>query len=85
MVPHVPTRSRLTTRLWQAAVSAAKRVVSEVGTRLGLSWPAVQAAFAAPAVTLPERAPVEVLGIDETRRGRAKYQVNPLTQEERGG
>jgi transposase len=60
-------------------VGAAKRVVSEVATSLGLSWPVVRAALTAQAAALPEPAPVEVLGIDETRRGRPRYEVNPLT------
>lgn len=81
-LPSVPARARLTTRLRHAAgtaVSAAKRVVSEVATSLGLSWPVVHAAFTAQAAALPEPASVEVLGIDETRRGRPRYEVNPLT------
>lgn len=83
-VPSVPAGARLTTRLRQAAgtaVATAKRVVSEVAASVGLSWPVVHAAFTArAAAVLPaEPAPVEVLGIDETRRGRPKYQVNPLT------
>lgn len=83
-VPPVPARSRLTTRLRQAAgtaVATAKRVVSEVAASGGLSWPVVHAAFVArAAAVLPaEPAPVEVLGIDETRRGRPKYVFDPLT------
>jgi transposase len=83
-VPQVPARARLTTRLRQAAGSAvatASRVVSEVAASVGVSWPVVHAAFTArAAATLPAGpAPVEVLGIDETRRGRPKYTVDPLT------
>lgn len=43
-----------------------------------VSWPVVQAAFAAhAAVALPAVTPeVECPGIDETRRGKAKYRLN---------
>jgi len=79
----VPARARLTTRLRNAAgtaVATAKRVVCEVAASLGVSWPVAQAAFTAQAAALPAQpAPVEVLGIDETRRGKPKYEVNPLT------
>ena len=83
-VAPVPARSRLTARVRRAAgmaVATARRVVSEVAVSTGLSWPVVHAAFAAQAaVLLPaELTPVRVLGIDETRRGRPKYEVDPLT------
>jgi transposase len=83
-VPPVPARARLTMRLRQAAgtaVATAGRVVSEVAASAGLSWPVVHAAFVARAAALlsAEPAPVEVLGIDETRRGKPKYTLDPQT------
>jgi transposase len=82
-VPPIPARARLTARLRQAAgaaVATTKRVVSEVAASLGLSWPVVHAAFTTQAAARPARpAPVQVLGIDETRRGRPTYTLNPLT------
>ena len=47
----------------------------------GLSWPTVAAAFAVvAAVVLPDEPPLTgLLGIDETRRGRARYRTDPDT------
>lgn len=47
----------------------------------GLSWPTVMAAFrtAGQAVTAAALEPVEVLGIDETRRGRMQWRQDPET------
>jgi transposase len=47
-----------------------------------VSWPVVSAAFTAHAMTvLPDQPrPVRVLGIDEVRRGRLKWEFDEVTQ-----
>ncbi|MDP9791685.1 transposase [Catenuloplanes nepalensis] len=84
-VGQVPARARLTGRLRAAAGAAVAdggRTVVQSARDHGLSWPVVAAAFTAhAAAVLPaEPDPVEVLGIDETRRGRPKWEFDPVTQ-----
>ena len=74
-IGEVPAGARVTGRLRR---HVAERIgdglaVSVAGEGL-LGWPAAHAAFVA-AVTaqLPDREPVEVLGIDETRRGKPRW------------
>jgi transposase len=83
-VPAVPARHRLTTRLRTAAGEAVGDrgvTVEQAGRELGLSWPTVMAAARVHAdQVLPATpAPVRVLGIDETRRGRRRWARNPAT------
>jgi hypothetical protein len=57
------------------------RTIAQAGRDHGLCWPTLSAAFAREATALlpaqPE--PVTELGIDETRRGRPHYGVDPQT------
>ncbi len=73
----VPARRRTTTRLrTQIAreIGDAARSVVEVADGAGVSWPTAHAAFASHAETvLADPAPVAVLGIDETRRGKPRW------------
>lgn len=83
-VPSVPARSRLTVRLRSRAgqqVADRGATVVQTARDLGLSWPTVHEAFQAQAAAvLPTTpGPVEVLGIDETRRGRRRYARDPVT------
>ncbi len=83
-VAAVPARHRITTRLREragAAVGDAAATVVQAGRDLGLSWPTVwNATTAHAAKVLPAQPdPVQVLGIDETRRGRPRFRVNPHT------
>jgi transposase len=83
-VDAVPARARVTTRLRRAAGAAVAdggRTIVQSARDHGLSWPVVSAAFTEHASTvLPaEPEPVAVLGIDETRRGRPRWQHNPDT------
>nr|WP_241825596.1 transposase family protein [Micromonospora sp. CB01531] len=77
-VVQVPARSRLTCRLREAAgtaVADAGRTIVRAARDHGISWPIVAAAFTAHATAvLPDEPdPVEVLGIDEVRRGKARW------------
>jgi len=81
-VPAVPARHRLTSRLRAAsgaAVGDRGSTVTQAGRDLGLSWPTVMAALTAHAgQVLPEQPdPVDVLGMDETRRGRPRWRLDP--------
>src|SRR5262249_11421906 len=81
-VPVRPGRVRLTSRLRAqagAAVGDRGARVAQAARDHGLSWPTVMDAVTAHAqAVLPEQPdPVQVLGIDETRRGRPKFRVNP--------
>ncbi|MEV6815592.1 ISL3 family transposase [Micromonospora sp. NPDC051296] len=83
-VEAVPARKRLTARLRAAsgaAVADDGRTVVQAARDHDLSWPVVAAAFAAhAAVVLPvQPQPVEVLGIDEIRRGRPKFVLDEAT------
>lgn len=82
--PQLPPRARVTARLKTAAgraVAVGGRTIAQAGRDHGLSWPTVSAAFAREATALlPARPePVYALGIDETRRGRPRYGVDPQT------
>jgi transposase len=78
-LPAVPARARITTRLRAEAGDRVKdgtcATVVASARQLGLSWPTVMDALRARAGPLVEErpAPVEVLGIDEVRRGRPRW------------
>lgn len=83
-VPQIPPRKRITSRLREAAgraVAAGGRTVAQAAREFGLSWPVVHAAFLdhATAVLPEEPEPVVALGIDETRRGRPRFTLDPET------
>jgi len=85
-VPAVPPRCRITARLReQAAHEVAERGVTpaEAARHAGVSWPVVHDAFAARADRLLDRpaAVVAHLGIDEHRRGRARFAIDEQTGE----
>uniref|UniRef100_UPI0029C9B07D ISL3 family transposase n=1 Tax=Micromonospora sp. RTP1Z1 TaxID=2994043 RepID=UPI0029C9B07D len=85
VVGQLPARHRVTARLRAAAGAAVAdggRTVVQSARDHGMSWPVVAAAFTAhAAVVLPaEPDPVEVLGIDETRRGRPKWVFDQVSQ-----
>jgi len=76
-IEQVPPRRRTTSRLrTQIAreIGDAARSVVEVADAAGVSWPTAHAAFVVHAETvLGTPAPVAVLGIDETRRGKPRW------------
>ena len=82
-IGELPPRSRLTGRLGRAmgwAIGDAARSVSEVAGSHGVSWPTAHRRFVALAEqTLSEPDPVRVLGIDETRRGRPRWDRCEIT------
>jgi transposase len=83
-IPQVPCGARITARLREAAgtaVALAGRTVAQAGRDLGLSWPVVSAAFTqrATAMLPAEPQPVAALGIDETRRGKPRFALDPDT------
>ncbi len=77
-IEQVPARSRTTGRLRTqigAAIGDAARSVAEVADAHRVSWPTAHRAFIAHAeAQLKEPSPVHVLGIDETRRGKPRWQ-----------
>uniref|UniRef100_A0AAU2VAW0 ISL3 family transposase n=2 Tax=unclassified Streptomyces TaxID=2593676 RepID=A0AAU2VAW0_9ACTN len=81
-IPQIPAGSRLTGRLRSAAgrrIRDAGSTVIQAARDLHLSWPTAMDAFRAAArqvveAPLPE---VGVLGIDETRRGKTRWEQNP--------
>ena len=77
-IVQVPARSRTTVRLRTAigaAIGDAARSVSEVAEGHGVSWPTAHRAFVAHAeALLAEPQPTPLLGIDETRRGKPRWQ-----------
>lgn len=83
-IPQIPAGARLTGRLRGAAgrrVRDAGSTVVQAARDLHLSWPTVMDAFRVVArevieAPLPE---VEVLGIDETRRGKPRWEQDPET------
>lgn len=82
--PAIPARARMTTRAKAEMASAVlddDRSVAAVAAAYGCTWNTCHdavAAIADPVLdTQPE--PVTVLGIDETRRGKAKYETCPDT------
>jgi len=76
-LPQVPARRRTTTRLRTQigrCVGEAARSVIEVADDARMSWPTAHCAFVAHAeAVLGNPAPVAVLGIDETRRGKPRW------------
>jgi transposase len=85
-VPQLPPRCRITARLReQAAHEVTGRGITptEAARHAGVSWPVVHDEFAARADALLEQAPAPVahLGIDEHRRGRARFAADPQTGE----
>jgi len=77
-VPEVPPRKRLTTRLRAsagAAVADRGRTIVQAARDHDMSWPVASAAFTtyAQQVLPAQPDPVQVLGIDEVRRGRARW------------
>ncbi len=77
-IAQVPARARTTGRLRTqigAAIGDAARSVAEVAASHGVSWPTAHRAFAAHAARLlTEPEPTPVLGIDETRRGKPRWE-----------
>lgn len=77
-IDQLPHRSRTTLRLREQMASAigdAARSVTEVADSHGVSWPTAHRAFVAHAETvLSEPTPTAVLGIDETRRGKPRWE-----------
>lgn len=84
-IPQIPPRSRLTGRLRAELgrdVGDQGRTVAQAGRDHDVSWPTVMnAVHAHGADALPQQDPqVETLGIDETRRGKAKFAYDPVTE-----
>jgi transposase len=81
-VAQIPAGARITARLRQAAgrrVRDAGSTVIQAARDLHLSWPTVMGAFRTSAREVVD-APlpgVKVLGIDETRRGKTKWEQDP--------
>ncbi|MFI1569150.1 transposase family protein [Streptomyces sp. NPDC020490] len=83
-IPQIPAGARLTGRLRSTAgrrIRDAGSTVIQAARDLHLSWPTVMDAFKAAAhevveAPLPE---VGVLGIDETLRGKTRWEQNPET------
>ena len=77
-IPEVPPRARTTRRLRAqigSAIGDAARSVSEVAAAHRVSWPTAHRAFVAHAEELlGEPEPTRVLGIDETRRGKPRWE-----------
>jgi transposase len=79
-LPSIPRRSRLTSRLRTSvgeAVADRGRTVVQAARDFEVSWPVANTAFTAAAeAALPkDTPPVTHLGIDETRRGKAKFRL----------
>ena len=85
-LPAVPPRARVTTRLRAecgAGIATRFSCVKAGAGHYGVSWPIAHAAFVAhvdPVLAQP-LPPVQVLGIDETRRGKVKWGQDPDTGE----
>lgn len=81
-LPEVPPRRRTTGRL-RAAVAhavAGNRSVAEVSAEYGVGWTTVQTCVDEHTdVVLTEPEPTPVLGIDETRRGKPCWLLDPAT------
>jgi transposase len=85
-VPQLPPRCRITARLReQAGHEVTERGITpaEAARHAGISWPAAQDAFtvAADQVLEQDLVPVAHLGIDEHRRGRARFAADEQTGE----
>uniref|UniRef100_UPI0018E4F0F4 transposase family protein n=1 Tax=Streptomyces triticisoli TaxID=2182797 RepID=UPI0018E4F0F4 len=83
-IEQLPAGTRITMRLRGAAghrIRDAGSTVIQAARDLHLSWPTVMDAFrtAAREVTEAPLPEVQVLGIDETRRGRPRWEQNPAT------
>jgi transposase len=82
-IPQVPAGARTTRRLREAiaaAVGDANRAVSEVAAAFGVAWPTAHAAFVEVAdAVLAAPAPTRILGIDEIRRGKPRWEQHPVT------
>jgi transposase len=84
VVGQVPARARLTGRLREHAADLVGQLGAPVSTAAGacgLSWPTTHQAFtgqADPVLAAPLR-PVQVVGIDETRRGKPRFVHDPDT------
>ncbi|MGI5518597.1 ISL3 family transposase [Streptomyces sp. CA-106131] len=83
-VPQIPAGARITARLRRAAalrVRDAGSTVVQAARDLHVSWQAVMSAFrtASREVTEAELPGVEALGVDETRRGRPRWEQDPDT------
>lgn len=81
-VPQIPPRARFTARAKQemaAAVLDDNRTVKEAARAYRASWNTCHDAVVAMAdrVLAADPGPVGVLGIDETRRGKAKWETDP--------
>lgn len=80
-IDQVPARRRTTSRLREQigqAIGQAARSVVEVAAAHGVSWPTAHTAFCEVADRmLDDPEPVRVLGIDETRRGRPRWERDP--------
>lgn len=79
-IAELPPGARVTGRLRRAAGAAVDEhgSVRAAAAGHGISWPVVHAAFVGHAdAQLVEPAPVAVLGIDETRRGRPRWDRDP--------
>jgi hypothetical protein len=77
-IAQVPARARTTRRLRTqigVAIGDAARSVAEVAASHGVSWPTAHRAFVAHAeALLGEPQPTPVLGVDETRRGKPRWE-----------
>jgi transposase len=85
-VPPLPPRCRITARLReQAAREVTERGITpaEAARHAGISWPVAHDAFTAAADPVLDQLalPVAHLGIDEHRRGRARFAVDEQTGE----
>ncbi|MBS9375981.1 hypothetical protein GON09_005002 [Rhodococcus sp. B50] len=83
-VPGIPARARITPRaktMMAAAVLDEDRSVAAVAAEYRCAWHTVHDRVIAVADTAldDEPEPVRVLGIDETRRGKAKWETCPDT------
>lgn len=82
-IAQVPPRRRTTGRLRESvafAVTDANRCVAEVAATHRVSWPTAHACVVElAAARLGEPEPTEVLGIDETRRGKPRWACDPVT------
>lgn len=83
-LPQVPSRCRLTTRLFEqvgAGIADGYSCVAAAAHAHQVSWPVAHAAFVdhvTPVLEL-DLPPVTVLGIDETRRGKPVWEQDPAT------
>ncbi|MFL6052839.1 MAG: helix-turn-helix domain-containing protein [Actinoallomurus sp.] len=85
-VPQIPSRARLTERLREqtaALIADQEMSVAAASRAAGVSWPTAHQAFTRSADQMPAgpMAVVDVLGIDETRRGRPRWHKDPDTGE----